>query len=137
MIIAQGHLPFTESSDFGYVCLWSLKNSSYPEYVVRTHSGAICLDINRKLGYMLAVGLRDGHVAVYNASLPTSNEQYITDSIYTKHGASVRQVSREYFQTLILPSATLLQKITTKTFIAAVVVLWPFRRNLNYLMMCQ
>jgi len=91
---AQGDLPFTENSDVGYVALWSLKNSSYPEYVSRTHCGALCLSFNRDHGYVLAVGLRDGSLAVYNVSLMTHEPQYTTDAVKTKHTACVRQVGR-------------------------------------------
>ncbi|XP_025200719.1 dynein intermediate chain 2, ciliary-like isoform X1 [Melanaphis sacchari] len=89
---SQGHLPLTESPDVGYVCLWSLKNPSYPEYINQTHCGAMCLDFHRNHGFLLAVGFHDGHLAVYNVSLPTKEPQYMTDSVNTKHMACVRQV---------------------------------------------
>lgn len=92
IVIAQGHLPFNENPDVGYACLWSLKNSSYPEYVARTHSGAMCLSFHRDHGYALAVGMRDGTVVVYNVGLPTTKPQYTSDAVNDKHRACVRQV---------------------------------------------
>ncbi|KAL4121331.1 hypothetical protein QTP88_013865 [Uroleucon formosanum] len=88
----EGHLPLTDSPDVGYVCLWSLKNPSYPEYINQTHCGAMCLDFHRNHGFLLAVGFHDGHLAVYNVSLPTKEAQYMTDAVNTKHMACVRQV---------------------------------------------
>lgn len=96
-IIAEGHLPLTDSPDVGYVCLWSLKNPSYPEYINQTHCGAMCLDFHRNHGFLLAVGFHDGHLAVYNVSLPTKEAQYMTDAVNTKHMACVRQVNSLYF----------------------------------------
>lgn len=85
----------------GYVCLWSLKNPSYPEYINQTHCGAMCLDFHRKHGFLLAVGFHDGHLAVYNVSLPTKEAQYMTDAVNTKHMACVRQVSFYLFLILV------------------------------------
>lgn len=90
--VAQGHLPCVDNVDVGYACVWSLTNSSYPEYVTRTHCGANCLSFHQDHGNVLAVGLRDGTLAVYNVSLPTTKPQYKTDSILTKHKACVGQV---------------------------------------------
>ncbi|XP_060855178.1 dynein intermediate chain 2, ciliary-like [Metopolophium dirhodum] len=90
--IPQGELKFTESPDIGYVCLWVLKNSSYPDYVAHTQSGAMCLSFHHDFGYLLAVGLRDGNLAVYNVSLLKNEPQYSTHSAGTKLMASVMQV---------------------------------------------
>ncbi|VVC25456.1 WD40/YVTN repeat-like-containing domain,WD40 repeat,WD40-repeat-containing domain [Cinara cedri] len=89
---SQGHFPLIDSPSVGYVCLWSLKNPSYPEYINQTHCGAMCLDFHRDRGFLLAVGFHDGHLAVYNVSLPSKEAQYMTDSVNTKHMACVRQV---------------------------------------------
>ncbi|XP_001950034.2 dynein intermediate chain 2, ciliary-like [Acyrthosiphon pisum] len=90
--IPLGELKFTESPDIGYVCLWVLKNSSYPDYVAHTQSGAMCLSFHHDFGYLLAVGLRDGNLAVYNVSLLKNEPQYSTHSAGTKIMASVMQV---------------------------------------------
>ncbi|VVC43937.1 Six-bladed beta-propeller, TolB-like,WD40-repeat-containing domain,WD40 repeat [Cinara cedri] len=90
--IPQGHRPFIETPDLGYVCLWSLKNTSFPEYVTQTHSAAICVSFHIEHTNILAVGLRDGSVAVYNVKLQTTEPQYKSTSDETKHMACVRQV---------------------------------------------
>lgn len=97
IFLAHGHLLLTDSPDVGYVCLWSLKNPSYPEYINQTHCGAMCLDFHRDHGFLLAVGFHDGHLAVYNVSLPTKEAQYMTDAVNTKHMACVRQVNLYLF----------------------------------------
>lgn len=94
--IAQGNLPFNDNPDVGHVCLWSLKNSSYPEYAAQTHCGAMCTCFHPNYGYLLAVGLRDGSLGVYNISLQTNQPQYKVDQIEDKHTAPVRQVLHRY-----------------------------------------
>jgi len=98
--LALGELKFTESPDIGYVCLWVLKNSSYPDYVAHTQSGAMCLSFHHDFGYLLAVGLRDGNLAVYNVSLLKNEPQYSTNSAGTKLMASVMQVYKTGFYKL-------------------------------------
>ena len=48
----------------GYVCLYSLKNPSYPEFLCSTQAGVMCLDLHPDYPNMLAIGLYDGNVAV-------------------------------------------------------------------------
>lgn len=87
VIITQTH-----SSDVGFVCLWSFKNTSYPQVVNQTASGAICLSFHHNHGHIYAVGLRDGSLAVYNMSLLIDEPQYKTDFSNEKHISCVRQV---------------------------------------------
>lgn len=81
-----------ETPDVGYICLWSLKNISYPDVVNQTHSGAICLSFHRAHGHIYVVGLRDGSLLVYNTSLLTKTPLYKTDENDAKHMGCVRQV---------------------------------------------
>lgn len=48
------------------MCVFSLKNPSFPEYLCAANSGVMCVDIHSKHPHMLAAGLADGTVAVYN-----------------------------------------------------------------------
>nr|XP_019941997.1 PREDICTED: dynein intermediate chain 1, axonemal [Paralichthys olivaceus] len=50
----------------GMVVFYSLKNSSFPEYIYPTKSGILCLDIHKQHSDLVAVGFYDGCVAVYN-----------------------------------------------------------------------
>lgn len=50
----------------GMLVFYTLKNHSFPEYIYATTSGIMCLDIHQQHSYLVAVGLYDGHVAVYD-----------------------------------------------------------------------
>ena len=49
-----------------YVCVFSLKNPSFPEYLCAANSGVMCVDIHSRHPHMLVAGFADGTVAVYN-----------------------------------------------------------------------
>uniref|UniRef100_A0A2S2QV56 Dynein intermediate chain 2, ciliary n=1 Tax=Sipha flava TaxID=143950 RepID=A0A2S2QV56_9HEMI len=90
--IPQCYLSSTDNPDVGYVCVWLLKNSSYPDFVTETDCGAMCLSFHHQFGYNLVVGFRDGGLAVYNINMLTHEPQYKTDLTQTRHMACVRQV---------------------------------------------
>ena len=50
----------------GLICCYSLKNPSHPEYAFTTESGVMCLDFHPQHSSLLAVGLYDGSVLVYD-----------------------------------------------------------------------
>ncbi|KAJ3214547.1 cytoplasmic dynein with WD40 domain [Dinochytrium kinnereticum] len=50
----------------GMIACFSLKNPSYPEFLYITESGVMCLDFHPQHPNMIAVGLYDGTVLVYN-----------------------------------------------------------------------
>ncbi|CAG5089870.1 Oidioi.mRNA.OKI2018_I69.PAR.g12385.t1.cds [Oikopleura dioica] len=50
----------------GYLLFYSLKNPSYPGFIFETDVGVMCLDISRERSHLVAVGLYDGSVAVFN-----------------------------------------------------------------------
>ena len=52
-----------ESGENGCVCVFSLKNPSYPEYLCQAQRGVICVDIHSEHPHMLAAGLADGNVS--------------------------------------------------------------------------
>ena len=76
----------------GVVCVFSLKNPSYPEYLCSAHCGVLCVDIHPNHPHMLAVGLSDGNVAVYNLQKPTYKPTYISTANNGKHHDIVWQV---------------------------------------------
>ena len=49
-----------------YVCVFSLKNPSYPEFLGKATCPVMAVDIHPKHPHMLAVGMADGTVGVYN-----------------------------------------------------------------------
>ena len=84
----------------GLVCCFSLKNTSHPEYTFTTSSGThisvihilgklhsdpscscagvMCLDFNAQYPYLLAVGLYDGSVCVFDVRSKTDKPLYST-----------------------------------------------------------
>jgi len=48
------------------ICLYSLKNTTHPEYSFTTEAGVMTLDFHPKSAALLAVGLYDGTVLVFD-----------------------------------------------------------------------
>lgn len=71
---------------------YSLKNSTFPEYIYPTTSGILCLDIHKHLPYLVAVGFYDGCVAVYNLKEETLQPIYKSTAKSGKHTDPVWQV---------------------------------------------
>ena len=76
----------------GLVCCFSLKNTSYPEYVISTESGVMCLDFHPQHPSLLAVGCYDGTVLVYDISNGTNKPIYSSSLRSGKHSDPVWQV---------------------------------------------
>mmetsp|Transcript_18991 Transcript_18991/g.33423 ORF Transcript_18991/g.33423 Transcript_18991/m.33423 type:complete len:714 (+) Transcript_18991:248-2389(+) len=76
----------------GMVCCFSLKNTSYPEYVISTESGVMCLDFHPQHPSLLAVGCYDGTVLAYDISNGTSRPIYSSSLRSGKHSDPVWQV---------------------------------------------
>ena len=93
-----------EESLNGVVCVFSLKNPSYPEYLCTAHCGILCVDIHPYHPHMLAVGLSDGNVAIFNLQQDTFKPAYISTAKDGKHQDIVWQVNMKnylgWFRTL-------------------------------------
>ncbi|NP_001085877.1 dynein, axonemal, intermediate chain 1 L homeolog [Xenopus laevis] len=89
--VGQGSYDFVKQNR-GMVQFYSLKNPSFPEYVFSTDTGVMCLDIHREHPYLLAVGLYDGNVAVYNLKANTQLPAFISSAKSGKHTDPVWQV---------------------------------------------
>ncbi|GLV39825.1 uncharacterized protein CBL_08109 [Carabus blaptoides fortunei] len=76
----------------GAVCLFTLKNPSYPEHICMTDSGVMCVDIHPKYPFMIVVGLYDGSVHIYNVCVNCKEPQYRSNSVTNKHGGIVWEV---------------------------------------------
>nr|CAD7404017.1 unnamed protein product [Timema cristinae] len=83
---------FMKQHPEGAVCLFTLKNPSFPEYICTTDSGVVCVDIHPKYPYLMVIGKYDGNVAVYDVHLPTREPQYESNSVSNKHGGIVWEV---------------------------------------------
>ncbi|KAJ3105764.1 cytoplasmic dynein with WD40 domain [Phlyctochytrium planicorne] len=76
----------------GMIACFSLKNPSYPEFLYVTESGVMCLDFHPQHPNMIAVGLYDGTVLVFN--LQKKSDQPLFKSLMKsgKHTDPVWQV---------------------------------------------
>ncbi|XP_014477799.1 PREDICTED: dynein intermediate chain 2, ciliary isoform X2 [Dinoponera quadriceps] len=90
--VAFGTLLFNGTVTNGTVCLFSLKNPSYPEWICPTESPVMCLDFNAQHPHLLVIGTMDGAVAVYNVMLPPSTPQYKSNDVVQKHGGLVWEI---------------------------------------------
>lgn len=91
LAVGYGQFEFSNQKE-GLVMCWSLKNPEYPERVYTCKEGVTAADFSRVNPSLLAVGLYDGGVAVYNVR-QTSDEP-ILDSFLSpgKHTAPVWQI---------------------------------------------
>ncbi|KAK0136358.1 Dynein intermediate chain 1, axonemal [Merluccius polli] len=64
--VGMGSYDFSKQGHGGVLLLYTLKNSTCPEYVYPTGVGIMCLHIHERLSHLVAVGFYDGCVAVFN-----------------------------------------------------------------------
>uniref|UniRef100_A0A667XU78 Dynein, axonemal, intermediate chain 1, paralog 1 n=1 Tax=Myripristis murdjan TaxID=586833 RepID=A0A667XU78_9TELE len=76
----------------GVLVFYTLKNSSFPEYIYPTNCGIMCLDIHEQVSYLVAVGFYDGCVAVYNLKEDGQQPVYQSTAKTGKHTDPVWQV---------------------------------------------
>ena len=76
----------------GMVCCFSLKNTSHPEYVIHTESGAMCLDFHPRHPSLVAVGCYDGTVLAYDIGERSSRPIYSSSLRSGKHSDPVWEV---------------------------------------------
>lgn len=76
----------------GMICLYSLKNTSYPELTLTTESGIMCLSFHQEHSSLLAVGCYDGVVMVYDVRRKGNRPIYSSSIKTGKHSDPVWQV---------------------------------------------
>ena len=76
----------------GMVCCFSLKNTSYPEYIISVESGVMCLDFHPQHPSLLAMGCYDGSVLVYDIKNRSNTPIYSSCLRSGKHSDPVWQV---------------------------------------------
>lgn len=82
-LLAVGYGGFKFGNDeTGNVMFWSLKNPHFPQKVIKTKFGVTSLDFSSEHPHLLAIGLYDGSVAVYDIrdenDKPTLESQHAT-----------------------------------------------------------
>lgn len=93
-ILAVGYGQFEYNKQKGgLVCCWSIKNPEFPERFFITESGVTAVDFSKAHANLLAVGLHNGTIAIYNVR-NTTNEP-ILDSFEAegKHTGPVWQLN--------------------------------------------
>ncbi|XP_077306648.1 dynein axonemal intermediate chain 4 [Lithobates pipiens] len=65
LAVGYGQFAFKEQKR-GLACCWSLKNTTWPERIFHCESGVTALDFSAASPNLLAVGMYDGTVAIYN-----------------------------------------------------------------------
>mmetsp|Transcript_89499 Transcript_89499/g.231030 ORF Transcript_89499/g.231030 Transcript_89499/m.231030 type:complete len:665 (+) Transcript_89499:111-2105(+) len=76
----------------GVICCYSLKNTRFPEYVFNTDAGVCSLDWHPQHPAVLAVGLYDGTVLVYDVRARTKKPIYQSTVRTNKHTDPVWEV---------------------------------------------
>jgi len=89
--VAYGCYDFMKQST-GMLCLFSLKNPSWPEIHCPTPSGVMCIDWHPHHASVLAVGLYDGTVCVYDVRDPNMRPLYQSSVKTSKHTDPVWEV---------------------------------------------
>ncbi|XP_060590688.1 dynein axonemal intermediate chain 4-like isoform X2 [Ruditapes philippinarum] len=89
--VGYGQFEFSNQKE-GLLMCWSLKNPEFPERVYTCKEGVTAADFSRVNPSLLAVGLYDGGVAVYNVR--HSTDEPILDNFLSpgKHTAPVWQI---------------------------------------------
>ncbi|XP_073791281.1 dynein axonemal intermediate chain 1 isoform X2 [Danio rerio] len=89
--VGLGSHKFTEL-ECGMLLFYTWRNNNHPEFLFNTDSGVMCVDIHEQKSHLVAVGLFNGNVCVYN--LMAKGDQPIYNSMASsgKHSGTVWQV---------------------------------------------
>ncbi|KAI4468627.1 dynein intermediate chain [Holotrichia oblita] len=90
--VCFGFLDFMKPSTEGAVCLFTIKNPSYPEHICMTDSGVMCVDIHPKYPYMIVVGQFDGNVLVFNVQATCKKPAFKSNAVVNKHTGIISEV---------------------------------------------
>ncbi|PAA71629.1 hypothetical protein BOX15_Mlig012776g3 [Macrostomum lignano] len=92
LAVSYGKHEYEPEMKNGLVCCWSVKNIQQPERVFRTKSGVTALSWSTQFSYLLAAGLFDGHVLIFDVR--TGSQEPVFDSYLSpgRHFGPVRQL---------------------------------------------
>ncbi|XP_059489898.1 dynein intermediate chain 2, ciliary [Neocloeon triangulifer] len=85
----------------GLMCVYTMKNPSYPEHLVAVKSEVLAVDIHMTCTSLIVLGLSDGNIAVFDLTKSCETPLHTSNSVNNKHSAAVWQVrwSKELSQT--------------------------------------
>ena len=87
-----GSYNFYQQPQSGRICIFTLKNCSYPEYLLAAPAGVLSLDFHPRHPQLLVAGLADGNVAVYNLVRNRHRPTLLSDRDSGKHSDHVWSV---------------------------------------------
>ena len=90
--VGYGSYDFLKETN-GLICCYTIKNPTWPEYYFTTESGVMCLDFHKKHPALIAVGLYDGTVMVFDIRTKSNKPIYQSNVRTSKHTDPVWQVS--------------------------------------------
>mmetsp|Transcript_24088 Transcript_24088/g.57176 ORF Transcript_24088/g.57176 Transcript_24088/m.57176 type:complete len:706 (-) Transcript_24088:55-2172(-) len=90
-VVGYGSYDFMRQGT-GLICCWSLKNPSHPEYTFTTETGVMCLDFHPQHSSLLAVGLYDGTVMIFDIRNRVNKPIFASTVRTGKHTDPVWQV---------------------------------------------
>ncbi|KFZ48662.1 WD repeat-containing protein 78, partial [Podiceps cristatus] len=91
LAVGYGAFDFKEQKK-GLACCWSLKNPMWPERVFRCEHGVTALDFSTASPNLLAVGMYDGSIAIYNVGSCTDAPLLDSSESSNKHTGPVWQL---------------------------------------------
>jgi WD40 repeat protein len=92
LVVGYGDFKFAGKDTGGLILFWSLKNPNYPERVIKVAHGVTAVDFSTAQPALLAVGLYDGTVAIYNIKLDQDTPVLESTHEGGKHSDAVWQV---------------------------------------------
>eukprot|EP01083_Nonionella_stella_P257156 880500_1 len=95
--VSYGSYDFAKQTP-GLICCYSLKNTAHPEYIFCTKSGVMCLDWSCDHESLLAVGMYDGNMAVYDVKSGAAEPIYISTDPNKIHTHPVWEVRWNEFE---------------------------------------
>eukprot|EP00831_Metopus_contortus_P047799 TRINITY_DN3871_c0_g2_i4.p1 TRINITY_DN3871_c0_g2~~TRINITY_DN3871_c0_g2_i4.p1 ORF type:complete len:767 (+),score=141.83 TRINITY_DN3871_c0_g2_i4:212-2302(+) len=83
--VGYGSYEFQKNISTGAICVFTLKNPSHPEYYYETPSDVMCLDFHPQHPALIAVGLYNGTVMVYDIRIKgVKNNPIYQSTVRTK-----------------------------------------------------
>ncbi|CAH0550962.1 unnamed protein product [Brassicogethes aeneus] len=90
--VCFGFFDFVKPINNGAVCLFTIKNPSFPDYICITDSAVMCADIHPKYCYMVVIGQYDGAVLVFNVQQSCKDPIFKSNNVTNKHRGIVWEI---------------------------------------------
>ncbi len=90
--VGYGSFDFLQQGS-GMICCYTLKNTSFPEYIYSSDSSVLCLDFHPQHPSLLAVGCYNGNISVYDLSKNRTQPLYVSSIQTGQHSDPVWQVN--------------------------------------------